>query len=415
MDMKYDFDDLLKTTMNLDVKPSTELNRQILQENKEDNIMNRTNTKRNTKKISSYIGKIAAATCIGILAMGGGALAAVHLWNQDIAQKWGLEQDNSTMQELNEQGYSAIPTSSTTDNNTLSVTDHDITIKVLQTVADEQCAYIYFEAKFGDQYQPVQNNATETSDTGLAFADVGFTSPSGMEFNYCGGIEKIKDEHTIIYSYQLMPCNGSFSDTTLNMNIANFTVDNVKADDNPTVLAEGNWNFSWNLSNGSTKRIYDINKVLTLGEYNFNVKSLEISPLSYKVYVENCNNVSLFEMRAVVPENGEQEVALDENGNFVVLQYIKATEETEDAISNSLPSNETLIPLDTVNCFYLGSQKFDELGGMGISGLEENTTYYANSGTFSKILNLDELTGFQIAGQKIDLTDCTYETVDCFQ
>lgn len=413
--MKYDFDELLKTTMNPDVKPSTELNQRILQQNREDNIMNRTKNKRISKNITSKIGRIAAATCIGILAMGGGALAAVHLWNPDIAQKWGLEQEDSTMQELNQQGYSAIPTSSATEDNTLSVTDQDITVTVLQTVADEHCAYIYFEAKFGEQYQPVQNNATEISDTGLAFAHVNLTSPSGIDFNYCGGIEKIKDDHTIIYSYQLMPCDESFSDTTLNMSISSFTMDNVKMDDNPTVLAEGNWNLSWNLSNGSTKRVYDIDKVLTLGEYNFIVKSLEISPLSYKVYIENSDNISLSEIQAVVSENGEQELSVDENDNLVVLRYVEATEETADDIINSLPSDEALIPLDTVNCFYLKNQKFEELDGMGASGFEDDTKYYTNMGTFSKILNLDELTGFQLAGQKIVLTDCTYETVDCFQ
>lgn len=212
-----------------------------------------------------------------------------------------------------------------------------------------------------------------------------------------------------------MPCDESFSDTTLNMSISSFTMDNVKMDDNPTVLAKGNRNLSWNLSNGSTKRVYDIDKVLTLGEYNFIVKSLEISPLSYKVYIENSDNISLSEIQAVVSENGEQELSVDENDNLVVLRYVEATEETADDIINSLPSDEALIPLDTVNCFYLKNQKFEELDGMGASGFEDDTKYYTNMGTFSKILNLDELTGFQLAGQKIVLTDCTYETVDCFQ
>lgn len=411
--MKYDFDNLLKTTMNPDVKPSTELNQSILQKSRKDNIINRLKNERIAAKISSRIGQIAAAAFVGILATGGGALAAMHLWNQDIAQKFGVEMDDSTMQKLNEQGFSAIPTSATTEGNALSVTDQDITVRILQTVADEQCAFIYFEAKFGDQYQPVQNNATEISDTGIAFADVNLTSPSGIKFNSYGGIEKIKDDHTIIYCLQICPCDKTFADTTLDMTISRFTLDNEKMDENPTVLAEGNWNFSWNLSNGCVKRVYDINKVITLGYYNFTVKSLEISPLSYKVYVENNSNISLSKMRAVVPETGDDDFSVDEDGNVIILRYVVSMQ-TEDAIINSLPADETLMFLDTVSCFYLGDQKFDELGG-GMSGSEEDEDYHTDMGTFTKILNLDELTGFQLAGQKIDLTDCTYETVSCFQ
>ena len=36
--MKYNFNDLLETTMNPDVKPSTELNQSILQKNREEKL-----------------------------------------------------------------------------------------------------------------------------------------------------------------------------------------------------------------------------------------------------------------------------------------------------------------------------------------------------------------------------------------
>lgn len=412
--MKYNFNDLLETTMNPDVKPSTELNQSILQKNREEKLMNKSNTNKKVTNITSRMSKIVAATCIGILTTGGAALAATHLWNSDVARIFGVEEDDSAMQQLNEQGFSAIPVGET-ENNTLSVTDKDITVTVLQTVADEHNAYIYFQAEFAEQYTPVLDNVTALSDTGLAFAVLDITADSGLELNYCGGVEEIKDDHTIIYSYQIAPCEGTFSDTTINLSVNEFTMDQVKMDETPTVLAKGNWNLSWNLSNGHTKRIYDINKEISLGEYDFTVKSLEISPLSYKVYVENSDNFPLFELEAVLPAPNENTFAVDKNGNWIVHRYVKANMETEDAIIATLPENETLIPLGNVSAFYLGEKTFDGTNGMSGCGLEDNEKYSTDLGTFSQILDLDELTGFQIAGHKIDLTDCTYETVNSFE
>ncbi len=412
--MKYDFNNLLKTAMNPEVKPSTELNRSILQKNREDNFMNKSGTNKKLAKITSRAGKIAAAACIGILATGGVALAAAHLWDPGLAQKFGVENDDSTMQQLNEQGFSSIPTG-TSENNTLSVTDKDITVTILQTLADENCAYIYVQAEFGEEYTPVQKNATISSDIGIAFTDIDVTADSGLGFSSCSQVAEIKDDHTVVYSCQLMPCGGTFSNTTLNLSIKQFTMYDEKMDATPTILAEGNWDLSWDLSNGCTKRIYDINKEISLGEYNFTIKSLEISPLSYKVYVENSDKISLFDLQAVVPACDDDTFAVDENGIWVVHRYVEATMETEDDIIATLPEDERLMPLGNVTAFYLGEKKFEVQYGMSAYSSEEDEKYSIDSGAFSQILNLDELTGFQIAGYNIDLTNCPYETVNSFE
>lgn len=121
-------------------------------ERKEESIMAK---KEKTKALKTW--RIVLASLAAVLVVGGGAYAATHMWNQNVAKEFEVADKPDKMKEMSEKGFSQHMENvdKNDDNNTvLSVTDKDITVNVVQTLADKNCAYIYFEADFGSKYTP---------------------------------------------------------------------------------------------------------------------------------------------------------------------------------------------------------------------------------------------------------------------
>ncbi len=403
--MKYDLEELLRKMDN--AKPSKELNQTVLH-----NIEEETHMNKRTKPFATHTGKIAAALLAGILATGGIVYAASQLWNQDVAEQFGVKENKETMQELSEQGFAQIPTS--TEETPLEIEDQDITVKILQTLADEQSAYIYFEVDYGEQYKVVvdedqkKDMDKEIPDICVAEPNITFLLNGATKMSQSGGMQEIKNEHTITYAYWIYADEEPFRNETIEMNIDRFDINQLKTDTTKSTTVKGDWKLKWNLSNGTTKRVYTLNKELTINNTTITLKSLELSPLSCKLLID-AKNYDKISNHFFVVKNKKGHFETDENGNYIITRYINL--ETD---SIQLEKNEERLYLASISDLYLGKQTFDGFDGAGSSGDEADEQTFLDTKTFTKILDVDQVTAFRFGGQLISLTDCDYETVTCF-
>ncbi|MDE6850894.1 MAG: DUF4179 domain-containing protein [Lachnospiraceae bacterium] len=399
--MKYDFEELMQENMNIQETPSEELKERILYYDKGDKTM------RDKRKYWRYVPRMAAAALAAVVVTSGMAYAGSNLWNHFVAEDFGVAEDSALMKDLNDKGYAQQPQVTEVNHDQISVTDKDITVTLQQTLADEHSAYVCFEVKYGDQYHVVDGGVTEISDTGLARPEwVTFQMDSGISLNYSGSVYKIKDDHTILYHYFLT--TSRMEDTLqggkIHMSMSSFAVDNKKCDDAPTVIAEdGNWDLAWDLSVGTEKRVYHLDKTLNLGKYRIVLKDLEVSPLSANLTMQCPDDASLSEICAVVRDRGDVEDELDENGDVKIIRYVHTGgEEYVDSIMEKLPKGQTLRFLDSFS-FCLGDKEFEGMGGMGIG--EKNSLYEQ----FNQVLDFEKMTGIRVAGKYIDLQSVPYD------
>lgn len=405
--MKYDFEELMRETMDSKEKPSRELNQRTIQRVQSGGADGRRRYVRFSK---------AAAVVLGaILLTGGVTLAATQLWNRDVAEDYGVAGDERTMTELNDKGFAGMPEETAGNDEPLQVTDQGITVRVLQTLADEHSAYVYFEVDYGRKYNAVDKGSTELSDFGVTMPMVRFATDSDDDLSYCGGISKIKNEHRVTYAYELSSQRESFKNREIHMEIRKFTKDTRKADAHPVTVAKGNWSLDWKLSVGTEKRIYELNQELDLGGTHFTVKKFTVTPLSYEVEVEETDGVPLGNIIGVVGIDKEGEIKTDGEGNFKVLRYVNTggRPQKEDEIYAKLPKNQITCIFDTVSAFYFGKDMFDGYGGMGGTSSENGVA--REFGMFTKVMKLDQLTGIRVAGRYVSLVDCPYETVNSFE
>ncbi len=405
--MKYDFEELMRETMDSKEKPSRELNQRTIQRVRSGEAAGRCRYLRFSKAAAAVIG--------AILLTGGVTLAATQLWNRDVAEDYGVAGDERTMTELNDKGFVGMPEETAGNDEPLQTTDQDITVRVLQTLADEHSAYVYFEVDYGKKYNAVDKGSTELSDFGVIMPMVRFTTDSGDALSYCGGISKIKNEHRVTYAYELSSQRESFKDRQIHMEIRKFTKDTRKADAHPVTVAKGNWSLGWKLSVGTEKRIYELNQELDLGGTHFTVKRFTVTPLSYEVEVEETDGVPIGNIIGIVGIDKEGEIKTDREGNFKVYRYVNTggRPQKEDEIYAKLPKNKSTCIFDTVSAFYFGKDTFDGYGGMGGTSSENGAT--REFGMFTKVMKLDRLTGIRVAGRYVSLADCPYETVNSFE
>lgn len=368
-------------SMVLPEKSDKKILNRIMQENfngKKGNIMDKKG-----KTTVSKAWRIAAASLAAVLVAGAGVYAATQIWDNNVANEFNVADKPEKMKEMSEKGFSQymkdVDKAKGDDNNVLSVTDKDITVDVVQTLADRHCIYVYFEAEFGDKYTPVTEGQTEVSDTGIAYPEVKFDT-GDVTLNWSGGIAKIINNHKIAYEYyfETADLSQSLDDIEFEMNISKFTVDRVKCDPKPEVLAEGTWNFKWDLSHGTEKRIYTIDKKVNIQGFDFKLKTLEISPLSYYIVAE---------------ADGWNEKDLK--------RYKKLN--AEDGINVVITGLE------------LDDSVFKGFGGMGAMGTGESLepVILTEFTQFDEILDLEQLKGIVFPeGQEVSLEDCSYSVAE---
>lgn len=405
--MKYDLEEMLRKKD--DIKPSKELDQAVLQ-----SIEEGMNMKEKSNRFLTRTGKIAAAFLAGIITTGGIAYAASHLWNQDVAKQFGVNNKEKTMQDLNNQGFADIPTS--TKKTPLEVEKEGIKVKVLQTLADEQSAFIYLQVEYGDQYKVIDKEIKTYPYTDIA--DSNISQPASIYFTLNGSDEslsysyetkEIKDKNTVTYCCQLLSDGQSFKNAKINMLIRNFDV--WKTDvAYPMSVAVDDWNLSWNLSTGTNKRVYTLNKKLTIKDTSVTLKSFELSPLSCKLTIDAQDYDKLQRIGAIIKSTGEHPKT-DKNGNYIIVRYVDLFDNTQEP-----KEDEGLVPLDDLSHLYLGNKPFDGLGGgtENASGNNSPAKTIVTQSAFSKVLDVDKVTAFRYAGQLVNLKDYDYKTVNSF-
>lgn len=397
--MKYDIEELLKENMNMQGTPSRELNERILNYGRGGNRVQH-------KRYVKFMPKVAAAVLAAIVVTGGIGYAAVNLWDRSVAEDFGVDKDPEMQQEMNDKGFAQQPQETGAKSDQVSVTDKDITVTLKQTLADEHSAYVCYEIKYGDQYKAVDQGYENHPDYGIAMPWTDFKMDSGISLDYGGGVKKVVDDHTILYEDFITTSNmkDNLDKGKMKMSLSNFAIDQEKADANPKVIAKGgNWDLSWDLSVGTEKRVYHLDRTLTLGKDRVVLKDLTVSPLSCALAVGS-EGTSLNEVFAVIKESESGDVALDQNGDMKIIRYVHTNEENADRVMKKLPKGQTLCSLDGIR-LCLGDKDFDGWGGMGAGGIDG---VYQQ---FGKVLDLEKLTGARIAGKHIDLESVPYDTV----
>lgn len=401
--MKYDLEELLKENMNIQETPSQELKERVLYQEEEGISM------RDKRKYFKFVPKVAATGLAVVLATGGIAYAGTSLWDHYVAESFGVENNESLKKDLKKKGFAEQPQNEKKKNNLVSVTDKDITVTVQQTLADEHAAYVCFEVKFGDQYQPVGEGVTEDSEYGMAVPeDLSFEMDYGKDMGYglaYGGVRsKVIDDHTILCDCFVNTIeNYTFKDGIFKMSISAFMMKEEEWTDHPELIVkDGKWDLAWDLSVGTEKRVYHLDQTLTFGEDRVVLKDLTISPLSSTLTTESPDGVSLNEIGAVL-KDPEGKCYKEKIGDLEIIRYVR-TDGMEDKVFKKLPKGQSLCLLDTYD-LCLDGKDFDGMGGGSSAG--EN---YLSS-HFDKVLNLDKVTGVRVGGQYIDLTSATYENL----
>jgi len=333
--------------------------------------------KMENRKYKKKCTKAVVAAVVAILAVGSGGYAASLAWNGNVAERFGVEDKKEMMQELSDKGFSKKLESENTadgavkgagnEGDVLSVTDKDITVTVRQTLADEHCGYIYYEVEYGEEYTPVVDGADELSDYGIAWAAPQLTTDA--DISYSSGVMKIINDHKI--GYECFFCfsdpDRTFHGNLLNMKIKYFYMDKEKADAKPERIAEGNWTLSWKISNGTQKRVYQIDRTVKIDGMDMYFEKLEVSPLSCKAYV----------------------VTKDK-------KFMELSDKLEEP------------GLEKLQC---GENTFQGNGGGGYmvpKHKKNGKTYIVEQKEFDKILDLDALTGFYYGNRLITLEDVEY-------
>lgn len=318
-------------------------------------------------KSSGYMKKVVAATLIFLITASGIAYAGMKIWDMDVAEKFGVKDNENQMKDLTKHLFSDYRAGSDKEN--LTAADAGITVEVVQTLCDERVGYIYMIVDFGDTYQ-IENDK-------VPLPEIDYFAADEMESGLNGGvsIEKIYNDHKVGYASYISPEEEqeSMKDIQIVMNISQFyngSYDEESDTYKDTVVAEGNWNLSWKLSTGTEKRIYLVNQTITYESVEFKVKELEISPLSCMVTVEFSDEQAY-----------------------------------EKLMESGTESGMTAFYFGTKNCGRLGSSMvyLTTDDDTGITAVTEKMQ-------FDQIVDLNKLTAFAYGDTKIDLTKVKYKS-----
>jgi hypothetical protein len=319
------------------------------------------NERKHASKSSFYMKKVIAATLVFVIAVSSLTYAGMRLWDFDVAEKFGVLNDNTKMQDLADEKFSSYMGGN--QEKSLSVSDQGITVEAIQTLCDERYGYIYFTVDFGDTYQVKEDE--------IPLPDIEFsTSDKKMDLN--GGVskEKVYNDHKVGYSSYISPVDEeqTMKEIKIIMTISRFyngSYDEATNTYNDTVVAKGNWCLSWELSTGTQKRLYEVNQMITYEGLQFKIKEFEISPLSCMVTTE-------------VMDKDSYETFLSEKKNIGLTSL------------------------------YLGVKKTGHIGSSIIYSMTDETTSIIEKMQFDKVMDLDTVTGFCYGDTKIDLTKLEY-------
>jgi len=276
--------------------------------------------KNRRRRRMAFKNRVAAAACIGILAVSSvtAAAAAYHLWGRGM--QGNLQASKEQQQELIDQGYAMVMEEEENEEN-LAVTVGNVTVKPDTVITDGKFAYLSFSVDgyfIGENVEPsfefINAYLGDNPDVeegwvnmnshfydGIVSDEEGnpvYDDGTPLAFDENGHyIARYADENgTLEYVVTLFPVNpnASLLGETVHVDFKN--IGNVYKAEHIADL-EGEWNFEIKLPGESAAQKIPVGKAVE-GTV-FTVDSVELSPVSAKI------NYSV---------NGEVTVKEDENG-----------------------------------------------------------------------------------------------------
>lgn len=323
--MKYDLEELIKKDMTIEENTPKELSELVRKMMKEG-----VPVEKEARNKKAKVVKAATVILAAVLATGGVAYAATCIWNPKVAEIIGIDGNQKVMREMEQQGFVDGPLSTSMDNGQVySATDKDITVEVLQTIADGDYTQVYLQASFGEKYTILEDKINKVTGNKLPKIRIGdskVTCSDGKEFSAAGNVEEVVDEHTVILHYEFA---HNFSDCGVELSIYSFVCNSLDKNVSNTV-AKGNWTLKWNPSQGTTKGVYRLNRDIDINGYTITLDRLEVTPVSYTLYIKDTKDWrTLFHMEGAVKRLKGEKLNRDKNGNLIFDYLIKDTEASE--------------------------------------------------------------------------------------
>lgn len=352
------------------VSASSDLKERLMDMKHNNGKMNRTSRK----------GKAVAAVAAFIILAGAGVKAASTLWDARVAGQFGVADSEEKMQELTDKGFSE--KIGDTQEDTTVCTDHGITIRVVQSVADDNFINLLIEAESDDTVILAAEDY-EQGGEGVYFPDFRLYYNEKDEKHLLGGTGsclKVYSPHRVAYEYTFEPNSGNYKEGDIiyfdghgfDMGEGGYNYDP------PYEKLDGKWEMNWFLSYGDEKRVFSINKEVEIEGEKVIVKEVSITPFSYRIMTQTNADMDSEKWTYVTCFRG--------------LYY------GDDYYGNKSDENTELDQSS------LTAQVTSGLGGTSVNdskGLRNGKEY----GAFSIAVDIDKVTAVNIGGAKVELTD----------
>lgn len=400
--MSNQLEQLLRDELQEKHKAPKTSSEQVLQMIKESGSMKKEKT--NIRKSAT---KVAVAILAVGLAGGGVTYAANTLLDGGVAKLLGISKDVETKGRLEQEGF-------VTDSS-LSATDGGITLTLANVVADEKCLKVFMDVSVDDRYKNftmTKKNWSEKYQKWIYFPNISFVGDefsnedafrfTNANVSYFDSGAEAEGENKVYFEGSFM---GDFSeDSVLDINFKELY---LECEDGSVLTVHGEWNFSTNVSVGTTTGVYEINQTIPVGDYKLEVERLEVTPLRSKLYFKSTQDwMELNRLEGKVeldPKTGD--LKCDENGEYEILSM-----RNYDENANKKPDYDTMkyayIPLATAPMYYLDGESI--MQSMGEGGQMEGNSRVVDTQWDRPISKLGQLEKIVIAGKCIDLTKCEY-------
>ncbi|MCT7400011.1 DUF4179 domain-containing protein [Eubacterium album] len=251
------------------------------------------NSVKDTKKKHSYprLLKVASIALACILLSNGSVYAINYILHMDSHVKNKVIK--TTEKETHEQyliknGYDTIYTDSNLKN--IKCEDKGISVELVETVADNNIAYVYFKVDYGKWEKTVEDMGYDLVDV---FMDVDFycTKSNGKQvgLSWATGYANHYKSDDTSYTYGFDVDNERDLDfENITMEIKSFYATGHTVYSEDETFVNGNWKISWDLKHGTEELRKTFNREIDLGEKYNNKKvyinEIIITPIEYTIY-----------------------------------------------------------------------------------------------------------------------------------
>lgn len=256
----------------------------VVEEELKERIMDRTVRKGRCGFRIRSVRQGVAAALVFLLVLGSVTAVAAGVtghWNTNVAEEFSA--DKELQDKLLKQEYARDLTTDRQPGEILQATDNGVTVTVKQTLTDKYGMYIFLEVEI-DKKKGIRLD-TERLNIGPDLMH----KIKGVKYtNYNSGFVNLKNNSPYKKGYELLMVNDNGKECDMRGKEVSLHLKNLlKSDDTHAgkekVILKGEWNLKWKVkSNNKTIRI-PVNRTVKKGKNTFDVKDIELSPLSGKV------------------------------------------------------------------------------------------------------------------------------------